>query len=132
MKSKAEQRCSHRCHNSNSSSNSLLFTFAPTKPTMLISHLNITITQNHYGTLSSLFHSLEAMAVSPQCLPLVCVSPSLSVASCTRSSRQSKQLSLCSLVQRRTSFEVPGVQPSYGRGYPATQLSLAELMWLRL
>lgn len=66
VKSKAEQGCSHRFHNSNSSSNTFLFTFPPTKPTVLMSHLNITITQSHYGTLSSLFHSLEAMAVPPQ------------------------------------------------------------------
>lgn len=114
-------------HNSNFSSNSLLFTFPPTKPTMLMSHLNITITQNHCETLSFLFCLLEAMVVSPQCWPLAWVSPSVSVASCTQSSRQSKQMSLCCLVQGNASFEVMGVQPSCGHGCPATQLSLAEL-----
>lgn len=54
-----------------SSPNSPLFTFSPTKPTLLMSDFNIAVTHNHYGMLSTPFLSLAAMAVSPQrALPL--------------------------------------------------------------
>lgn len=92
VKSKAEQRCSHRCPNSNSSSNSFLFTFPPTKPTMLMSDLNIAITQYHYGHIIISVSFIRGRGCpATEWRPLVCVSPSVSVASCTQSSRQSKQ-----------------------------------------
>lgn len=111
--SKAEQKCSHRCHNSNSSSNSLVYLSS------YQTH-NVNVTPPYYYNTESLWKIIISVSFirghcchTTECQPLVCVSPSVSMASCTQSSTQSKQMSLCCLVQGNASFIGQIAWPQY-------------------